>query len=128
MYLNFGGILHHIFFFVVIYQQNKSDAYSQSLNIFTALVSEEREEARSSVISLRRAAQGNRARTQEGRERTCCFVIWGKTDPERVCVMFCRKVLEQRDLVYEKISQYLQLKNTIQSLQVHTHTHTRKEN
>lgn len=30
-----------------------------------------------------------------------------------------RKVLEQRDSVYEKISQYLQLKNTIQSLQVH---------
>ncbi|KAK5605786.1 hypothetical protein CRENBAI_006076 [Crenichthys baileyi] len=28
-----------------------------------------------------------------------------------------RKVLEQRDQVYEKISQYLQLKNTIQSLQ-----------
>ncbi|XP_023281769.1 protein UXT [Seriola lalandi dorsalis] len=28
-----------------------------------------------------------------------------------------QKVLEQRDLVYEKISQYLQLKNTIQSLQ-----------
>uniref|UniRef100_A0A3Q2QLF5 Ubiquitously-expressed, prefoldin-like chaperone n=1 Tax=Fundulus heteroclitus TaxID=8078 RepID=A0A3Q2QLF5_FUNHE len=27
------------------------------------------------------------------------------------------KVLEQRDQVYEKISQYLQLKNTIQSLQ-----------
>ncbi|XP_026224268.1 protein UXT isoform X1 [Anabas testudineus] len=27
------------------------------------------------------------------------------------------KVLEQRDAVYEKISQYLQLKNTIQSLQ-----------
>jgi len=34
-----------------------------------------------------------------------------------------RKVLEQRDQVYEKMSQYLQLKNTIQSLQVHTHTH-----
>lgn len=31
-----------------------------------------------------------------------------------------RKVLEQRDSVYEKISQYLQLKSTIQSLQVHT--------
>ncbi|KAF3861052.1 hypothetical protein F7725_001307 [Dissostichus mawsoni] len=29
-----------------------------------------------------------------------------------------QKVLEQRDTVYEKISQYLQLKNTIQSLQV----------
>ncbi|KAM3618659.1 uncharacterized protein V6R79_023197 [Siganus canaliculatus] len=29
-----------------------------------------------------------------------------------------QKVLEQRDSVYEKISQYLQLKNTIQSLQV----------
>ncbi|XP_026188570.1 protein UXT [Mastacembelus armatus] len=28
-----------------------------------------------------------------------------------------RNVLEQRDAVYEKISQYLQLKNTIQSLQ-----------
>lgn len=28
-----------------------------------------------------------------------------------------QKVLEQRDSVYEKISQYLQLKNTIQSLQ-----------
>ncbi|KAM4570687.1 protein UXT [Fundulus diaphanus] len=28
-----------------------------------------------------------------------------------------QKVLEQRDQVYEKISQYLQLKNTIQSLQ-----------
>lgn len=28
-----------------------------------------------------------------------------------------QKVLEQRDVVYEKISQYLQLKNTIQSLQ-----------
>uniref|UniRef100_A0A3Q1FS24 Protein UXT n=1 Tax=Acanthochromis polyacanthus TaxID=80966 RepID=A0A3Q1FS24_9TELE len=28
-----------------------------------------------------------------------------------------QKVLEQRDIVYEKISQYLQLKNTIQSLQ-----------
>ncbi|KAM9343452.1 protein UXT [Pholidichthys leucotaenia] len=28
-----------------------------------------------------------------------------------------KKVLEQRDEVYEKISQYLQLKNTIQSLQ-----------
>ncbi|KAF3696332.1 Protein UXT Ubiquitously expressed transcript protein [Channa argus] len=28
-----------------------------------------------------------------------------------------QKVLEQRDAVYEKISQYLQLKNTIQSLQ-----------
>ncbi|KAK1899093.1 Protein UXT [Dissostichus eleginoides] len=28
-----------------------------------------------------------------------------------------QKVLEQRDTVYEKISQYLQLKNTIQSLQ-----------
>ncbi|XP_042371970.1 protein UXT, partial [Plectropomus leopardus] len=28
-----------------------------------------------------------------------------------------RKILEQRDSVYEKISQYLQLKNTIQSLQ-----------
>ncbi|XP_069572700.1 protein UXT [Brachyistius frenatus] len=27
-----------------------------------------------------------------------------------------QKVIEQRDLVYEKISQYLQLKNTIQSL------------
>ncbi|XP_045912317.1 protein UXT-like isoform X2 [Micropterus dolomieu] len=31
--------------------------------------------------------------------------------------MFLRKVLDQRDSVYEKISQYLQLKNTIQSLQ-----------
>lgn len=29
-----------------------------------------------------------------------------------------RKVLEQRDAVYEKIAQYLQLKNTIQSIQV----------
>ncbi|XP_042080404.1 protein UXT-like isoform X2 [Haplochromis burtoni] len=28
-----------------------------------------------------------------------------------------QKVVEQRDQVYEKISQYLQLKNTIQSLQ-----------
>ncbi|KAM6925134.1 protein UXT [Xenentodon cancila] len=28
-----------------------------------------------------------------------------------------RKVLEQRDQVYEKISQYLQLKNTLQNLQ-----------
>ncbi|CAN9515298.1 unnamed protein product [Ophioblennius macclurei] len=28
-----------------------------------------------------------------------------------------QKVLEQRDVVYEKISQYLQLKNTIRSLQ-----------
>ncbi|TDG95828.1 hypothetical protein EPR50_G00244860 [Perca flavescens] len=28
-----------------------------------------------------------------------------------------QKVMEQRDSVYEKISQYLQLKNTIQSLQ-----------
>lgn len=37
------------------------------------------------------------------------------------CVLlFDRKVLEQRDQVYEKISQYLQLKNTIQSLQVLT--------
>lgn len=34
--------------------------------------------------------------------------------------MFCRKVLEQRDSVYEKISQYLLLKNTIQSLKVNT--------
>lgn len=32
--------------------------------------------------------------------------------------MFRRKVLEQRDCVYEKISQYLQLKSIIQSLQV----------
>lgn len=31
---------------------------------------------------------------------------------------FHRKVLEQRDSVYEKISQYLQLKSIIQSLQV----------
>uniref|UniRef100_A0A3Q3FZK2 Uncharacterized protein n=1 Tax=Labrus bergylta TaxID=56723 RepID=A0A3Q3FZK2_9LABR len=29
-----------------------------------------------------------------------------------------QKVLEQRDSVYEKISQYLQLKNTIQTLQL----------
>ncbi|XP_035769243.1 protein UXT [Neolamprologus brichardi] len=29
-----------------------------------------------------------------------------------------QKVVEQRDQVYEKISQYLQLKNTIQSLQM----------
>ncbi|XP_055366512.1 protein UXT isoform X3 [Betta splendens] len=29
------------------------------------------------------------------------------------------RVLEQRDTVYEKIAEYLQLKNTIQSLQVH---------
>lgn len=36
--------------------------------------------------------------------------------------MSLRKVLEQRDAVYEKISQYLQLKNTIQSLQVHDTT------
>lgn len=33
-----------------------------------------------------------------------------------------RKVLEQRDAVYEKTSQYLQLKNTIQSLQVRDKT------
>uniref|UniRef100_A0A3Q4GSG3 Uncharacterized protein n=1 Tax=Neolamprologus brichardi TaxID=32507 RepID=A0A3Q4GSG3_NEOBR len=32
-----------------------------------------------------------------------------------------QKVVEQRDQVYEKISQYLQLKNTIQSLQVNAH-------
>lgn len=32
--------------------------------------------------------------------------------------MLHRKVLEQRDSVYEKISQYLQLKSVIQSLQV----------
>lgn len=31
--------------------------------------------------------------------------------------MDLQKVLEQRDSVYEKISQYLQLKNTLQSLQ-----------
>ncbi|XP_024859107.1 protein UXT isoform X3 [Kryptolebias marmoratus] len=35
-----------------------------------------------------------------------------------------QKVLEQRDQVYEKISQYLQLKNTIQSLQVPTDPQT----
>lgn len=34
-----------------------------------------------------------------------------------LCLLL-RKVLEQREAVYEKISQYLQLKNTIQSLQV----------
>lgn len=32
--------------------------------------------------------------------------------------VFHRKVLEQRDSVYEKISQYLQLRSIIQSLQV----------
>ncbi|XP_067270441.1 protein UXT [Pseudorasbora parva] len=30
---------------------------------------------------------------------------------------YSKKVLEQRDAVYEKIAQYLQLKNTIQSIQ-----------
>lgn len=33
-------------------------------------------------------------------------------------LFFLRKVLEQRDGVYEKIAQYLQLKNTITSIQV----------
>ncbi len=31
---------------------------------------------------------------------------------------FDRKILDQRDSVYEKIAQYLQLKNTIKSIQV----------
>ncbi|XP_077463599.1 protein UXT isoform X1 [Stigmatopora argus] len=35
-----------------------------------------------------------------------------------------QRVVEQRDAVYEQISHYLQLKNTLQALQVHTHIHT----
>lgn len=38
-----------------------------------------------------------------------------------------RKVLEQRDQVYEKISQYLQLKNTLQSLQEAGSEHLKTE-
>lgn len=39
---------------------------------------------------------------------------------EQMCQLFVshRKVLEQRDSVYEKISQYLQLRSIIQSVQV----------
>ncbi|KAM9828617.1 protein UXT isoform X1 [Syngnathus typhle] len=39
-----------------------------------------------------------------------------------------QKVMEQRDTVYEQASHYLQLKNTLKALQVHTHvrTHTLK--
>ncbi|XP_060737263.1 protein UXT isoform X2 [Tachysurus vachellii] len=36
---------------------------------------------------------------------------------KRILPESCRKVLEQRDGVYEKIAQYLQLKNTIKSIQ-----------
>lgn len=47
-----------------------------------------------------------------------CFLSLLVIDISDIDISLHRKVLEQRDEIYEKIAQYLQLKNIIERLQV----------